>query len=156
MKKRILLPLVLIASIVGFAQSKKAASPQTGGREVVTAKEAPKAVGPYSQGIKAGGFVFTAGQLPLDPATGQLAGADIATQTDRVLNNVEAVLSAAGTSMDRVVKATVFLKNMSDFAAMNEVYAKHFKENPPARSTVQVGGLAKDALVEIEVVALAK
>jgi 2-iminobutanoate/2-iminopropanoate deaminase len=150
-----LLPLVLLVSIMGFAQSKEAASPQ-GAREVVTAKEAPKAVGPYSQGIKANGLVFTAGQLPLDPATGQLAGPDIATQTDRVLKNIEAVLSAAGTSMDRVVKATVFLKNMSDFAAMNEVYAKHFKENPPARSTVQVGGLAKDALVEIEVVALAK
>jgi 2-iminobutanoate/2-iminopropanoate deaminase len=154
--KKTLLPLVLLVSMIGFAQSNKAASPQAGGREVVTAKEAPKAVGPYSQGIKANGFVFTAGQLPLDPATGQLAGADIATQTDRVLKNVEAVLSAAGTSMDRVVKATVFLKNMSDFTAMNEVYGKHFKENPPARSTVQVGGLARDALVEIEVVALAK
>jgi len=105
-------------------------------------------------GIKAGGFVFTAGQLPLDPATGQLAGSDVAAQTEQVLKNIEAVLKAAGTSMDRVVKTTVFLKNMSDFAAMNEVYGKHFKESPPARSTIQVGGLARDAIVEIEAVAL--
>jgi 2-iminobutanoate/2-iminopropanoate deaminase len=154
MNRPISMLLVLLISTVSLAQSKKPAKTPASGREVVVATEAPKAVGPYSQGIKAGGFVFTAGQLPLDPATGQLAGSDIATQTERVLTNIEAVLKAAGTSMDHVVKTTVFLKNMSDFAAMNEVYARHFKDSPPARSTIQVGGLAKDASVEIEAVAL--
>jgi 2-iminobutanoate/2-iminopropanoate deaminase len=156
MKKHIAVLVVLLISTVAVAQSKKADSAQTGAREVVVAKDAPKAVGPYSQGIKANGFVFTAGQLPLDPASGQVVGKDTASQTEQVLKNIGAVLTAAGTSMERVVKTTVFLKNMSDFAAMNEVYGRYFKDNPPARSTIQVGGLAKDALVEIDAVALQK
>ncbi|MFB3916786.1 MAG: RidA family protein [Terriglobales bacterium] len=156
MHKYFAILLLLLASIGSAAQAKKPTKTQSVGREVVIAKDAPKAVGPYSQGIKTDGFVYTAGQLPLDPATGQLAGNDVATQTDRVLKNIAAVLNAAGTSMDRVIKATVFLKNMSDFNAMNEVYGRYFKEDPPARSTIGVNGLARDALVEIEVVALAK
>jgi 2-iminobutanoate/2-iminopropanoate deaminase len=152
--KNIPLLLLLLVSIASVAQSKEPTKTEAASREVVVASDAPKAVGPYSMGIKAGEFVFTAGQLPLDPATGQLTGSDVATQTEQVLKNIEAVLKAAGTSMDRVVKTTVFLKSMSDFAAMNEVYGKHFKASPPARSTVQVGGLARDAIVEIEAVAL--
>lgn len=145
--KKISILLLLLISITSVAQDKKSKQTEASSREVVVPSDAPKAVGPYSMGIKAGGFVFTAGQLPLDPATGKLAGDDVATQTEQVLR-------AAGTSMDRVVKTTVFLRHMSDFAAMNEVYGKHFKESPPARSTVEVGGLARDAIVEIEAVAL--
>jgi 2-iminobutanoate/2-iminopropanoate deaminase len=127
-----------------FAQEKK----------VVATKEAPQAIGPYSQAIKAGGFVFTAGQIPIDPATGKLIEGDIKPQTERVLKNLSAVLAAAGSNMDRVVKTTVFLKNMSDFPAMNEVYGQFFKNEPPSRSTVQVAARPKDALIEIEAAAL--
>ena len=125
-----------------------------GPRQVVTSKEAPQAIGPYSQAIKAGGLVFASGQIALDPATGKLIEGDITAQTERVLKNLSAVLAQAGSGMDRVVKTTVFLKSLSDFAAMNEVYGKFFANAPPARSTVQVAGLPRDALVEIEVVAL--
>jgi 2-iminobutanoate/2-iminopropanoate deaminase len=124
-------------------------------REVVATKEAPAAIGPYSQAIKAGGFVFTSGQVSFDPATGQLIQGGIAAQTERVLKNLAAILAAAGSGMDRVVKTTVFLKNMGDFAAMNEVYARFFGTPPPARSTVEVARLPKDVLVEIDVVAVA-
>ena len=123
-------------------------------REVIATKDAPQAIGPYSQAIKAGGFVFTAGQIPIDPATGKLIEGDVKAQTERVLKNLSAVLAAAGSNMDRVVKTTVFLKNMSDFPAMNEVYGQFFKNEPPSRSTVQVAALPKDALIEIDVVAL--
>ena len=123
-------------------------------REVIATNDAPKAIGPYSQAIKAGGFVFASGQIALDPATGKLIEGDIAAQTERVLKNLSAVLAKAGSGMDRVVKTTVFLKNLSDFPAMNEAYAKFFVSTPPARSTVQVAGLPKDALLEIDVVAL--
>jgi 2-iminobutanoate/2-iminopropanoate deaminase len=139
----LLFALALMTS-VSFAQEKK----------VVATKEAPQAIGPYSQAIKAGGFVFTAGQIPIDPATGKLIEGDIKAQTERVLKNLSAVLVAAGSNMDRVVKTTVFLKNMSDFPAMNEVYGQFFKNEPPSRSTVQVAALPKDALIEIEEVAL--
>jgi len=122
-------------------------------RSVVTAKDAPAAVGPYSQAIKAGGFVFVAGQLPLDPATGKLVEGDVKVQTERVVKNLSIVLAAAGSSLDKAVKVTVFLKNMSDFPAMNEVYGQHFKSAPPARSTIGVS-VAKDALVEMDVIAL--
>jgi 2-iminobutanoate/2-iminopropanoate deaminase len=124
------------------------------GRDVILSKDAPPPVGPYSQAIKAGGFVFAAGQIALDPATGKLVEGDVKAQTERVLKNLSAVLAAAGSSLDRAVKVTVFLKNISDFAAMNEVYGKFLTASPPARSTVQVAGLARDALVEIDVVAL--
>jgi len=122
-------------------------------RYTVESNEAPKAIGPYSQGIKAGGFVFVSGQVALDPKTGEMVGADVAAQTERVMQNLQAIVEAAGSDLDRVVKATVYLRTMKDFAAMNEVYKKYFKNDPPARATVAVAGLPKDALVEIDVVA---
>jgi len=124
-------------------------------REVVSTPDAPKAIGPYSQAIKAGGFVFTAGQVALDPATGQVVPGDIAAQTERVLKNLAAVLQAAGSGMEKVARCTIFLKSMNDFAAMNEVYGRYFTAAPPARSTVEVARLPKDALVEIDLIALA-
>ena len=116
--------------------------------------DAPAAVGPYSQAITIGDFVFTAGQVALDPAGGELVGADVAAQTEQVIRNLRAVLAAAGSDLAHVVKTTVFLKSMGDFAAMNAVYARHFPEPFPARSTVEVGALPKGGLVEIECVAL--
>lgn len=124
-------------------------------RDVITTKEAPQAVGPYSQAIRANGFIFTSGQIPIDPATQQPIAGDVAAQTERVLKNLSAILAAAGSGLEKVVRTTVFLKNMSDFAAMNEVYGRHFTSAPPARSTVEVARLPKDVLVEIDVIALA-
>ena len=124
-------------------------------REVIVTKDAPQAIGPYSQAIKAGGLVFCSGQIALDPATGTIVAGDVAQQTERVLQNLLAVLAAAGSGLDRVVKTTVFLKNMGDFAAMNEAYGRYFKTAPPARSTVEAARLPKDVLVEIDVIALA-
>jgi 2-iminobutanoate/2-iminopropanoate deaminase len=124
-------------------------------RDVISTDEAPKAIGPYSQAIRAAGFVFTSGQVALDPATQQVITGDIAAQTDRVLKNLSAVLQAAGTSLDKTLRCTVFLKNMGDFAAMNEVYGRYFSVAPPARTTVEAARLPKDVLVEIDVVALA-
>ena len=124
-------------------------------REVIATKDAPQAIGPYSQAIKAAGLVFCSGQIALDPASGTLVGGDVAQQTERVLRNLAAVLAAAGSGLDRVVKTTVFLKNMGDFTAMNEVYCRHFKTAPPARSTVEAARLPRDVLVEIDVIALA-
>ena len=125
-----------------------------GERRVVATERAPKAIGPYSQAIVAGGFVFTAGQLPLDPETMRLVDGDITAQTERVMRNLEAVLNAAGTSFARVVKTTCFLADLADFAAFNEVYGRSFPEAPPPRSTVQVARLPLGALVEVECVAL--
>ncbi|NLM35803.1 MAG: RidA family protein [Clostridiales bacterium] len=122
-------------------------------KQVISTKGAPGAIGPYSQAIKAGNFVYTSGQIPLDPATGELIN-DIEKATERALENVKAILEEAGSSMDKVVKTVVFLKDMKDFAEMNEVYAKYFTENPPARSCVEVARLPKDSVVEIEAVAL--
>jgi 2-iminobutanoate/2-iminopropanoate deaminase len=124
-------------------------------KEVIRSDGAPLPIGPYSQAIRAGGLLFLAGQLALDPATGQFLAADIKAQTRRVLENLAAVLEAAGSSMDRVVKTSVFLKDMNDFGAMNEEYASFFRELPPARTTVQVARLPRDALVEIDLIALA-
>jgi 2-iminobutanoate/2-iminopropanoate deaminase len=124
-------------------------------REVIATDQGPKAIGPYSQAIKASGFVFVSGQVGLDPATQQVVVGDVAAQTERALRNLAGILKAAGTSLDRAVKTTVFLKNMSDFAAMNEVYGRYFTQAPPARSTVEVAQLPKDVLVEIDVIALA-
>lgn len=121
--------------------------------EAIATKEAPQAIGPYSQAIKAGGFIFSSGQIAIDPATGNVIGGDVAAQTERVLKNLAAVLAAAGSSLQKVVKTTVFLKNMGDFATMNEVYGKHFGSHRPARSTVEVARLPKDVLVEIDVIA---
>ena len=123
-------------------------------RKIVSTPDGPQAIGPYSQAVKANGFVFVSGQVPLDPATGQVIAGDIAAQTERVLKNVSAILAAAGSGLDRVVKTTVFLKDMGDFARMNEVYAKFFTAAPPARATVAVAGLPKNVAVEIDVVAL--
>ncbi len=120
----------------------------------VATDKAPKAIGPYSQGVIANGFLYTAGQVALDPATGNLVAGDVKAQTARVMENLQAVLKAAGTSFSRVVKTTVFLSTMDDFAAMNEVYAHAFGDHKPARSTVAVKTLPKNALVEIDVVAL--
>jgi 2-iminobutanoate/2-iminopropanoate deaminase len=122
-------------------------------KDVVLTSRGPKPIGPYSQGIKANGFLFSAGQVALDPATGELSGDTIQQQTERALENLKAILEASGVSLGHVVKTTVFLKNMSDFAAMNEVYARYFTAAPPARSTIEVARLPKDALVEIEVIA---
>jgi 2-iminobutanoate/2-iminopropanoate deaminase len=126
-------------------------------KKAIQSDAAPKALGPYSQAIVAGGMVFCAGQIPLDPATGDLVPGGIAEQTHQVLKNLRAVLKAAGSDLDRAVKTTVFLKNMDSFVAMNEVYGRpeYFGANPPARSTVEVARLPRDVLVEIEVVALA-
>jgi len=125
-------------------------------REAVQTDRAPKAIGPYEQAIKVDGFVFTAGQIPLDPKSGKIVEGGIAAQTRQVLENLKGVLIASGSSMDRVVKATVFLKNMADFAAMNEVYAQYLGKSKPARSTVAVAvaELPRGALVEIDLVAL--
>jgi 2-iminobutanoate/2-iminopropanoate deaminase len=124
-------------------------------RQIIKTEDAPQAIGPYSQAVAAGGFVFLSGQIPLDPATGQFVEGGIAEQTEQVLRNLSKVLEAAGTSLARVVKTTVFLADMSDFAAMNEVYGRFFSENAPARSTVQAARLPRDARVEIDVIALA-
>ncbi len=122
-------------------------------RQAIATDQAPKAIGPYSQAIKAGTLLYCSGQIPLDPATGALVEGDIATQTRRVFANIDAILSAAGVSFDRVVKTTVFLADMNDFAAMNEVYATYFSSPAPARSTVAAAGLPKGARIEIEVIA---
>jgi 2-iminobutanoate/2-iminopropanoate deaminase len=124
-------------------------------REIVATKDAPQAIGPYSQAVKANGFVFTSGQIAIDPGTQQVVAGDVAAQTDRVLRNLSEVLEAAGSGLGKVVRVTVFLKNMNDFAAMNKVYGKYFSSAPPARSTVEVARLPKDVLVEIDVIALA-
>ena len=124
-------------------------------RDVVLTPNAPKAIGPYSQAIKANGFVFLSGQVAIDPATGNVISGGIEAQTEQVLKNLTAVLLAAGTSWEKVVKTTVFLKDMSEFGQMNEVYGKVCRSAPPARSTVEVARLPKDVAVEIDVIALA-
>lgn len=122
-------------------------------RKVVSTDGAPKAIGPYSQGIDTGSLVFVSGQIPIDPATGQFVAGGIAEQTERVLKNVEAILSASGLSMSNVVRTTVYLIDLGEFAAMNEVYARYFPRDHPARATVQVAALPKGARVEIDVIA---
>jgi 2-iminobutanoate/2-iminopropanoate deaminase len=124
-------------------------------KNVVTTDRGPKPIGPYSQAIQCNGFIYLSGQVALDPKTGALAAGDIRKQTERTLENIKAILEAAGANLHHVVKTTVFLKDMNDFAAMNEVYGQFFSSAPPARSTVQVSRLPKDALVEIEVIASA-
>jgi 2-iminobutanoate/2-iminopropanoate deaminase len=122
-------------------------------RDVILTDRGPKPIGPYSQAIRTNGFLYVSGQVALDPKTGEMTGAEIRQQTERTLENLKGILEAAGSNLHHVVKTTVFLKDMNDFAAMNEVYAKYFTSAPPARSTVQVARLPKDALVEIEVIA---
>lgn len=120
----------------------------------IQTEHAPAAIGPYSQAIKAGQFVFASGQIPIDPATGEFVSGGVAEQTEQVLKNLKAVLEAAGSGLDKIVKTTVFLVDMKDFGAMNEVYGTFFKSDPPARATVAAAGLPRDARVEIEAVAL--
>lgn len=122
-------------------------------KEIIQTNSAPQAIGPYSQAVRLAGLLFTSGQIPLDPQTGEFVAGGIAEQTEQVLKNLSAVLEAGGADFGRVVKTTVFLAEMDDFAAMNEVYARYFKENPPARSTVQAARLPRGARVEIEAVA---
>lgn len=124
-------------------------------RDIISTPDAPKAIGPYSQGIRANGFIFVSGQVAIDPATQQVITGDVAAQTARVIQNLSEILEAAGSGLGKVVRTTVFLKNMGDFMAMNEVYGKYFSASPPARSTVEVSRLPKDVLVEIDVIALA-
>lgn len=121
--------------------------------DIVLTDKGPKPIGPYSQAVKSDGFLFASGQVALDPRTNEFMGGDIRQQTERAMENIKAVVEAAGLNLDHVVKTTVFLKDMNDFAAMNEAYGKYFSAAPPARSTVQVARLPKDALVEIEVIA---
>jgi 2-iminobutanoate/2-iminopropanoate deaminase len=123
-------------------------------KEVIATDRGPQAIGPYSQAIRANGFLFVSGQIPLDPVTQQLISGDIQAQTERVLENLKGIVEAADSSLDRVVRATVFLADMNEFAAMNEVYGRYFQKQPPARSTVQVSRLPRDVRVEIDVIAL--
>ncbi|HYL46053.1 MAG TPA: RidA family protein [Candidatus Limnocylindrales bacterium] len=124
-------------------------------KDVISTDRGPKAIGPYSQAIRANGFVFVSGQIPFDPATGQIIEGDTARQTARVLDNLKAIAEAAGSSLDHAVKVGVFLKDMNDFQAMNEVYGRYFGKNPPARTTVEVARLPRDVRVEIDLIALA-
>ena len=123
-------------------------------REVISTTKAPAAIGPYSQGVRAGGFVFFSGQIPIDPATGEVCSGDITVQAELVMSNIAALLEAAGVGFDSVVKTTIFLTNLADFAAVNEVYGSRFTKEPPARSTVEVSALPKGVQIEIEVVAV--
>jgi 2-iminobutanoate/2-iminopropanoate deaminase len=122
-------------------------------RKIISTEQAPRAIGPYSQAVVLNGVAYLSGQIPLDPTTGQLVEGDIAAQTERVLQNLKAVLEASGASLESVLKTTVFLKDMADFPKMNEVYAKYFSSNPPARSTVQAARLPRDVSVEIDAIA---
>jgi 2-iminobutanoate/2-iminopropanoate deaminase len=124
-------------------------------KKIISTSEAPAAIGPYSQGVRVGSTIYCAGQIPLDPKSGQIVSGDAAVQTRRVLDNVTAILKAEGLTFDNIVKTTVFLTDLADFQAVNEVYGSYFKNQPPARSTVQVSALPKGAIVEIEVIAVA-
>ena len=124
-------------------------------KKIISTSEAPGAIGPYSQAVRSGKFLFCSGQIPLDPKSGQIVPGDIAAQTRRVLDNIAAVLKAEGLTFDHVVKTTIFLTNLGDFQTVNEVYGSYFKQDPPARSTIQVAALPKGANVEIEVIAIA-
>ena len=124
-------------------------------KEPISTDRGPQAIGPYSQAIRANGFLFVSGQIPLDPASGKIVEGDIARQAERVLENLKGIVEAAGSSMARVVRTTVYLKDIGDFAAMNEVYARYFSAEPPARSTIEVARLPRDARIEIDLIALA-
>lgn len=123
-------------------------------KEVLITNKAPKAIGPYSQAVKVGNFIFISGQIPIDPDTGEVIDGDIKEQTKRVLENIKGILESVSCSLNNVVKTTVFLKNLDDFSAMNEIYATYFPENPPARSTIEVSRLPKGVSIEIEAIAI--
>ena len=153
MKK--ILVVVMVLTLATMAAAQKHKTNPASARQVVISQDAPKPIGPYSQAIKAGGLVFVSGQVAFDPATGKVVEGDIKVQTDRVMKNLSAILAAAGTSMDRVVRATIFLKNISDYPAMNETYGKFFTGAPQSRSTIGVANLPRaEALVEIDLIAL--
>jgi 2-iminobutanoate/2-iminopropanoate deaminase len=172
MKASILLSMLLVVALCAAAQQQSgtaaassapsqdartssAAALGAGGMKPVTTKDAPSPAGPYSQAVKAGGFIFVSGQLPLDPATGNIVQPDdISFQTDRALRNLDAILDAASSSRERVVRTTVYLRDMHDFAAMNEIYSRYFKDTHPARSVVEVNQLPQGVLVEIDAVAV--
>ncbi len=124
-------------------------------KEIVNTKDAPAAIGPYSQAIKAADMIFISGQIPLDPASGEIVGDSIEAQTERVMKNLEAVLKAAGSDLDKVIKTTIYLTDLSDFVVVNEIYGSYFNDSPPARATVEVSGLPKGVKVEIDAIALA-
>lgn len=124
-------------------------------KKIISTDHAPKAIGPYAQAVLANGFAFLSGQIPLDPTTNQLVDGDIQVQTTRVLDNLKAVLEACGSSLEKVVKTTVYIKDMGEFAKMNEIYGRYFAENPPARATIEAARLPRDVRVEIDCVALA-
>lgn len=124
-------------------------------KEIISTKHGPAAIGPYSQAIRANGFLFLSGQIAFDPASGQLVEGDIARQTERVMENLKAIVEAAGSTLDKTVKTNVFLKDMSEFSKMNEIYGRYFPSNPPARATVEVARLPRDVRVEIDLIALA-
>ena len=124
-------------------------------RDVISTQDAPQAIGPYSQAIRANGFIFVSGQIPVDPATQKIVEGGVAQQTEQVIRNLEAILKAAGSGLDKVVRTGVFLKDMGEFTAMNEVYERFFPQAAPARSTVEVARLPKDVRIEIDVIALA-
>src|SRR4030095_4216814 len=124
-------------------------------KKIISTKEAPAAIGPYSQAVRVGSTIYCAGQIPLDPKTGQIVAGDISAQTRRVLENISAILKAQGLTVENVVKSTIFLTDLGDFQTMNEIYGSYFKKEPPARSTVQVAALPKDANIKIEVIAAA-
>ncbi len=124
-------------------------------KQIISTDRGPKAIGPYSQAVKVNGFLFVSGQIPLDPGSGQMIEGGVAQQTERVLENLKGIVEAAGSSLNRVVKTTVYLADINDFAAMNEVYARYFAKDPPARATIAVKDLPKNARVEIELIALA-
>ena len=123
-------------------------------RKIIRTEAAPRAIGPYSQAVEAGGFVFVSGQIPIDPKTGNVVQADIKTQTKLIMNNAGAILSAAGCAMSHVVKVVIYLKNMGDFGAVNEVYGSYFPSDPPARATVEVSRLPKDVAIEMDFIAV--
>ena len=123
-------------------------------KKIISTSEAPAAIGPYSQAVRSGNFLFCSGQIPLDPESGKIVSGDIATQTRRTLDNIGAVLKAQGLTFDNIVKTTIFLTNLDDFQTVNEIYGSYFKREPPARSTVQVSALPKGANIEIEVIAM--
>jgi len=123
-------------------------------KEIISTERAPQAIGPYSQAVRAGNLVFASGQIPIDPETKEFVSGGVAEQTEQVLKNLKAVFEAAGIGLDQIVKTTVFLADMNDFTAMNEVYGKYFAENPPARATVQAARLPRDAKVEIDAIAV--
>jgi 2-iminobutanoate/2-iminopropanoate deaminase len=151
---RMLVVLLIVALAIGSAFAQGKAKSQQSAPQVVSTKDAPPPAGPYSQAIAAGGFVYVAGQIARDPATAKMVEGDVAAQTDRVMKNIAAVLAAAGSSMDKVIRTTVYLKSVSDFSKMNQVYGSYFKTHPPARSTVGGDLPVPGSLVEIDAIAL--